>query len=350
MPNTLSTITVQNVIDAVRTQNALRKLLGVGGFANEPGLSIANNVLQYLLAKPFAWKFNRKDMPFFVTQPFIQNYFFAGACAFTLSSVVSNGTAANVGGGGVGIDLASNNAITQSGSVVTVNCLQPHNYVVGQTVFLNNVVDGTTGNPVTALNAVLTIDTNALLSTWTNGFTITAKTPTSFQFSLVTAISPCGAPGINDFGWLEAVSLTDISNTSVPQPTGPIKAVDRITPTSKVGETAKVCVQQNLGTGVLVLRVDPCADTYSMAVNCAYQMAAPRIITPNSTWAPWPDNLSFAIYSGFKAYAFDNSDKPESTKMKWMQKLENDRQAAAEYEDSEESEMGFAPSMGIMRG
>jgi hypothetical protein len=350
MPNNLCTITVQNVIDAVRTQNALRKLLGVGGIANEPGLSIANNVLQFLFAKPYAWKFNRKFMPFFVTQPFIQDYYFAGACAFTLSSVVSNGTAATVGGGGVGIDLASSSAITQSGQVVTVNCLQPHNYVAGQTVYFNNVVDGS-GALIAAVNAVLTVDTNALLSNWTNGFTITAlPTRTSFQFSLATAINACGAPGINDFGWLESAGLTDISNTSVPQPTGPIRAVDRITSTSKVGETAKVCMLQDLGTGVLVFRVDPAADPYSMAVNLAYQMRAPRLKAPSTTWAPWPDNLSFAIYSGVKAYAYDNSDKPESTKMKWMQKFEIDAQKAAAYEDSEESEMGFAPTMGIMRG
>jgi hypothetical protein len=346
----ISTITVQNVIDFCRSQVSLRSLLGIGGITNEPGMTYANLVLQDLLAKPFAWKFNRKFLPFFVTQPYIQDYNFAGACAFSLSPVLSNGATATVGGGGVGIDLASNSAITQAGSVVTVNCLQRHNYVAGQTVYFNNVVDQN-GAAVTALNAALTVDTNALSSTWSNPFIITATpTGTSFQVSLSTPIAACGAPGIFDFGWLESASLTDVANTAVPQPTGPIKAVDLITPTSLVGETAKVCAYQDLGTGIMVFRVDPCAPTYSMAVNCVYQIRAPRLISPRSTWAPWPDNLAFALYSGVKAFAFDNSDRSDTDKLKASRQYEADKQKAASFEDSEESEQGFAPSMGIMRG
>lgn len=350
MLNNLSTITVRNVIDFSRSQIALRNLLGIGGNSSEPGLTYANNILRYLLAKPFSYKFNRKFLPFFVTQPYIQDYSFAGACAFVLSPVLSNGTTATVGGGGVGIDLASNSAITQAGSTVTVKCLQPHNYTVGQTVYFNNVVDQS-GNLVAAVNGVLTVNTNALQSTWTNGFVITAiPSTTTFQFSLVTAITACGAPGISDFGWLEAAALTDISNTAVPQPTGPIRAVDRITPSSLVGETSKVCAYQDLGTGVMVFRVEPCAPTYSMAVNCTYQGRSPRLTSLNATFAPWPDHLAFALYSGMKAHAFDNSDKSDNDKMKALKQFENDRLVAAEYEDAEESEQGFAPTMGIMRG
>lgn len=346
--STLSTITVQSIINYVRTHIALKSLLGVGGFSNEPGMSIANDVLQYLLSKPFSWKFNRKDLPFFVTQPFIQDYFFAGAGAFTLSPLVTTGPA-NVGGGGVGVDLAGNSAITQSGSTVTVNCLQRHNFTAGQQVYFNNVVDQN-GNLVAALNAILTIDTNAVTAIWSGGFVITAVTATTFQFTLITAITPCGAPGIFDFGWLEAAALTDFSNTAVPQPTGPIEATDRITPTSLVGEPAKVAAYRDLGTGVMVFRVDPCATSYNMAVNLTYQARARVLSTPTDKWAPWPDNLAFVLRSGFKAYAYDLSDRSESEKMRQMQKFLMDVQSAKEYEDSEESNLGFAPRTGLMRG
>jgi hypothetical protein len=346
---TLSTINVQSVINYARTHIALKSLLGVGGFANEPGMSIANDVLQFLLAKPFSWKFNRKDLPFFVTQPFVQDYFFAGTAAFTISPLVTTGTA-NVGGGGVGVDLASNNGITQSGSTVTVNCLQRHNYVVGQTVFFNNVVDQS-GAAVTLLNAVLTVDTNAVTATWANGFVITAvPSGTSFQFTLVTPITTCGAPGILDFGWLEAAALTDFSNTAVPQPTGPIEAADRITQTSRVGEPDKVAAHRDLGTGVMVFRMDPCATSYNMAVNLTYQARARVLVKPTDLWTPWPDNLGYVLRSGVKAYAYDMSDRSEAEKLRQMQKFIMDVQSAKEYEDSEESNLGFAPRRGIMQG
>jgi hypothetical protein len=346
--STLSTITVQSIINYTRVHVALKNLLGVGGFSNEPGMSIANDVLQFLLAKPFSWKFNRKDLPFFVTQPFTQDYFFAGAGAFTLSPLVTTGTA-NVGGGGVGVDLALNNGITQSGSTVTVNCLQRHNFTAGQTVYFNNVVDQS-GALVSALNAVLTVDTNAVTAIWSGGFTITAVTATTFQFTLAAPISTCGAPGINDFGWLEAAALTDFSNTAVPQPTGPIEAADRITPTSLVGEPAKVAAYKDLGTGVMVFRVDPAAGTYNMAVNLTYQARARVLVNPQDKWSPWPDNLAYVLRSGFKAYAYDLSDRSESEKMRQMQKFMMDAQSAKEYEDSEESNLGFAPRTPLMRG
>lgn len=346
---TLSTITVQNVLDYCRAHIALKQLLGIGGVSNEPGMSIANDVLQFLLAKPFAWKFNRKIAPFFVTQPFIQDYYFAGACAFILNPVVASGGVSSIGGGGVGIDLAAKPAITQSGTTVTVNCLQRHNFTVGQTAYLNNVVDQS-GNLVAALNATLTIDTNALTATWSNGFVITAVTGTSFQFTAPGGQPNCGAQGITDFGWLESAALTDYNNTAVPQPTGPIEAVERITPTNMTGEPKRVAVLQDLGTGVLVFRVDPCAPSYSMAVTCAYQGRAPRLRTPSDLWAPWPDNLSFVLRAGAKAYAYDLADKPMAEKVRKMQEFYAAAQSAKEFSDAEDDNLGFAPSVGIMRG
>lgn len=54
-----STITVKNLIDYASTHTKLAPIIGVGGVQLEPGMSIANNVLQKLLGKPFNWKFNR---------------------------------------------------------------------------------------------------------------------------------------------------------------------------------------------------------------------------------------------------------------------------------------------------
>src|SRR4051812_13064567 len=118
-----STITGQNVIDYARANTKLIPLVNVGGLnANEPGLSFINEVMQEILAAPFNWKFNRKEMTMLVLQQFKQDYLFAGANAFVVSGSGSNG-------GGAAIDLATANAITQVGAVTTVNTLEPHPFI-----------------------------------------------------------------------------------------------------------------------------------------------------------------------------------------------------------------------------
>src|SRR6266581_4193574 len=93
MSNT--TISLQSVSDLARTHAELVQLAGVGGFANEPALSLCNDVITEMFAQPSAWKFNRKEMPIFFTAIYRQDYQFGGAAAFTLED------------GGAGIALAT---------------------------------------------------------------------------------------------------------------------------------------------------------------------------------------------------------------------------------------------------
>jgi hypothetical protein len=350
MPTNLSTITCQNILDYARAFTFLKPLLNIGGISNEPGMSICNDTLAMCLAKPFAFKFNRKEAPFFVTQGFIQNYLFAGACAFTLNPVVQSGGQSSLGGGGVGIDLASNGAVTQSGFVTTVQCLQPHNFTLGQTIYMNGVTD-VNGNLVPGYNSVFTQNTVALSSTWSNGWVLTAfPTPTSFQFvSNVSGLAAGGSPGITDFGWLTDVSITDINNSGVPQPTGPIRAVDRIVPQYRCDETKELAVMGDLGNGVLQLRVGPNSDVYNMSVTFGYQMRAPLLKTPSSNWAPWPDRLAYVLRAGVTAFAYQLSEKSFAEKQGKMNFFAAMIQTALGYSDAEDQNLGFAPTIPIMR-
>ncbi len=56
-----NTVTIQKVLDWSRTFVRSLPLDGVGGFTNEPALSIANNVQQTLMGPPFKWQWNRDD-------------------------------------------------------------------------------------------------------------------------------------------------------------------------------------------------------------------------------------------------------------------------------------------------
>src|ERR1700730_5551465 len=107
-----STITLQSVVNFCSTHSDLLPLSGVGGYANEPALSLCNDTLSELITDPNDWFFNRVEMAPFYTAANKQDYLFAGASAFTLAS----GAAASTGWG---IGLASTPAISVSGGVVT---------------------------------------------------------------------------------------------------------------------------------------------------------------------------------------------------------------------------------------
>lgn len=169
------TTTPQKLIDFASLHTSLQTYFGVGGVNNEPGLTICNNVIQMLLVKPLAWKFNRKslfgpergDGNFLVTQYGLQDYQFAGAVAFVLNTGVS-GSAQT---GGVGIDLAASpagggfSAVKVSGGIVTVQTLDPHPFQVGSVALMS-------GNTDSTFNSTYTFDPVAHTSAWTGGFTI----------------------------------------------------------------------------------------------------------------------------------------------------------------------------------
>lgn len=54
-----STLELQNTIDYARIYLRMMLLVAVGGLANEPAVTIGNSVMQYLLAPPLAWPWNR---------------------------------------------------------------------------------------------------------------------------------------------------------------------------------------------------------------------------------------------------------------------------------------------------
>jgi hypothetical protein len=72
MPN--STISLQNVIDDASTFADIAPVTSVGGFSDQPALRIANRVMTTMLAQTFNWKFNRFQVPPFVTISWQQDY------------------------------------------------------------------------------------------------------------------------------------------------------------------------------------------------------------------------------------------------------------------------------------
>lgn len=63
-----STRTLQDVARWAGTFTRLQPIVGVGGYQQEPALTIANNVIQEMITAPFNWPFNSVDSNPFLTE------------------------------------------------------------------------------------------------------------------------------------------------------------------------------------------------------------------------------------------------------------------------------------------
>src|SRR6185312_4556893 len=290
-----STLTLQSTVNVAQTHLELLPIANVGGFTNEPALSLCREVIQVILAQPLDWKFNRAEMGMFVTAPNKQDYLFAGATFFFLGGNSQ----------GVGIDLSSNSALTISGTTVTIKTLEVYNGSVGDVGYILGT--GSTYDSVFSSNGA------------TGGFSGNTYTVTNISGKTITATltgtasGTSGAPGITDFGWLAAGTIVNINTNTPILPTRHIEAVRDIQPLSLAGVPEKVCMVTDLGTGVLKIRFSPVPGTTAWGVNLVYQKKAPLPADLNATWSPIPDELSYVVRQGFLArgYRYINSPRAD---------------------------------------
>lgn len=346
-----STITLQTVSNFCSTHADLLPLTGVGGYTNEPFLTIANDALSEIINDVQDWKWNRNELFDVVStfQPLItslnkQDYLFAGASAFTITVSGSN---TNVQSSGAAIDLASNNAITVTAGVVTVNTLEPHRFAVGNVVNLTGL-KFTTG---TASKYNTAFSDNGQQNTWATGYTITAVTSTSFSFAAVTGQNNGdvgGAPGISDFGWLTDCQMMELNNNSSPPNWRQMKAVRNLPKWWRITDPEQVAMVQDLGTGVLRFRFHQTPASVVWAVNFVYQKAAPLLTSLTSTWAPIPDTFGFLIRQAalYRAYRYLNPNS-KATQDEYS-KFEKDLQKAKGSDDAEESNVYLQTEEGIV--
>lgn len=323
-----STITIQNIVNLASQHLELIPLVGVGNIVNEPALSLANDVMQNLLASPLDFKWNRAEMNLFVTAPNRQDYLFAGAVLFSLNS-----------GQSAGLDLATNNALTISGATVTIKTLEQYNGAVGDVCYIRGTgsnYDSTfTQNGVTSA-----FGGNTYAITVISGLTITATLTGS-----ASGIS--GAAGIKDFGWLAAGTLVTLNTNTPILPTRLLNAARDLQPSSRVSTPTEVAVVTDLGTGVLKIRFRPVPGFGQMwGCNLVYQKKAPLKTALSNTWTPVPDELSYVVRQGFFAagYRYANSPRADIEEQKFAAAI----QRALGGDTRETSDIGLVPESGLM--
>ena len=319
MSNT--TITLQSVVNFASTHGDLLPLAGVGGYTDEPALSLCNDTISDLTAQPNDWKFNRVEMPRLFSCPNKQDQLFAGACIFTLGYA----TVGSVGAWqsqGWGIDLASNSAITVSNGVVTVNTLENHRIPVGAQVYMDGVYF-TTG---TASAYQSTFTDNGSSSGWTVFWTVTAIGLKSISFAASAGQNNSdigGAPGITNYGYLTSASLQELNNTSSPPNIQPCTVYRELPYISHVSNPSSIAVMQDLGTGVLRIRWAKVPGSTVWVALPVYQAKAPLKVALTDNWAPFPDNFSAVYRQGllYRMYRYLNDPKADNEYKKLQEEI-----------------------------
>jgi hypothetical protein len=342
-----STLTLQNVLNLAATHAELIPLTNVGGYSQEPGLSICNDAVSEIINSDQDWKFNSVELGS-VSQPLItmmnkQDYLFAGASAFVLAN--GAGGSSTVPSSGVSIDLAGNSAITVVSGIVTVNTLETHRFAVGNTVYMTGNT-ATTGTPA---NYNSTFSDNGNQAVWSGGWVIIGITAKSFTFTAVSGQNNgdvAGAPGITNFGWLTGATMMELNNTSSPPNVRHLKARRTLPRWSRVANPEEVSVIQDLGTGVLKVRFSYVPGSVIWCVDLVYQAAAPIYVALTATWSPIPDSYGSVIRQAvmYRMYRYINSPKTDSE----FQKLQAEIQRSRGRDNAEESDVYLEPEESLL--
>lgn len=341
-----STIKLATTINYALTHTDLLPLTGVGGLSDEPGLSICIEAASDIVSDENDWKFNSVELcsPLGLTQgtglPLVvyqskQDYLFAGASAFTMN-ITPSGTGSGTNSSGASIGLASANAVTVTAGVVTVNTLEPHRFAIGNTVFLFGLV-AQTGNAANASKYNATFTDNGNKTTWAGGVVLTAVTPTSFSFAALAGQNNAdvlGAPGINDFNWLSAATMLELNNQSSPMNVRHLKALRNLPAWSKCADPEQVAVMQDLGTGVLLVRMMYVPAAVTWLVNLIYQKKPIVYTSLNQFWGI-PDQYASMFNQAvmYRAYRYIRSPQADS-EYKKLQQLILEAQGSDQAEES----------------
>ena len=290
------TVTLQSTVDLCRTHVDLMPLASVGGFSQEPALSLANDTLQELCAQPYDWKFNSKEYGLLTTHPARQEYLYAGAVAFV------------IGVGSASIGLADGAAITMNGNEVTVKCLQPHGFTAGQTVYM-------TGNKVVGDDIYNSTRVDSANGGWTGGWVLTdTSDPKVFKFNHVLSNqAPSGALGITDLAWLESAVMYDTAATDANPFYRELEVVKSQKRTNSAGLPRKInMVSQS--AGILTLRLSHIPSGVVWGITIRGQKKPPLKTDLTQTWSPFPDEFGFVYRQMFLARCYRFLNKPQADK------------------------------------
>lgn len=338
MATSNSTIPIQKTVNFCSTHADLLPLAGVGGYTDEPALTLANDAMSDIFSDPNDWKFNRVEMAPIFTQQNRIDILFAGASIFSLGTSLSGSQSA-------AIDLSSNSAVTVTSGTVTINTLEAHRFQVGDVIYTTGIVM-TTG---TAANYNSTFTDNGSISQWNTSWTLTAIGTKSVSFAKTTGQNNNdvgGALGITNFGYGTSASFQEVNNSSSPPNIQPATIYRELAYISRVANPDKVSVLSDLGTGVLKIRHSWVPGSTMWQTNIVYQAKPPLKVALTDTWAPIPDNYQSLFNQAllYRMYRYLNSPNADNE----YKKLQAEIAKVQSGDDAEETDVYMQPETPIM--
>jgi hypothetical protein len=149
---------------------------------------------------------------------------------------------------------------------------------------------------------------------------------------------------INIFGGLVTTSTTFSPN---PPKILYVSANTPIIISNGILETIGSPTGQSFGT-TLVFRFWPVPSTQIWQAYIFYQLKAPVKTSLQNTWAPWPDNLAYALRSAVLYAAFNWYEDPRAPTQ--YAKAQADILKALDIKDQEARSESYFPDVSIMRG
>ena len=352
LPNQSSTISLQECIDDASTLGDVAPALATGGMSFSPALSIANDVMQFLInggpgAQPYNWKWNRINCPPFMTISLQQDYFIPGLWNLgwieNAWAVYINQT--SVPKQKVYLEAHKDLEVTyyQTGYPGKICWLPNRNMMtgtwgappIGPTVNIpvgqvDNLGPNQSGQQNPGPNVIYT-NPATTLATPVNA--CTAITDPNGNLWCLTTFGTCGA-------------------TQPAWPTSPVFPSYRNQTTVATTVIDGSCVWTAINPDGQGFRLSPIPPQTGVAwqVQVVGQARAPRFFSPNQYLNPLPDDFEWAFKQGFFAECYRrNPDtkiraKYAQERQLWLEALDK----AVRQADRELDDYGFYPTQMVI--
>jgi hypothetical protein len=323
-----STITLQSIVNYARSYPDTQLAVGASGYALEPSITIANDVMQKFLATGMDWKFNRAYIPPFLTVELQQDY-------------VTNVT---------------NCSWLEFGSRLDIN-----NTAQPKPFFSLETVRDTpwSSYQANAFQVSWIPNSLAVMGTWQANTSYPcgygqAQTPTSPIQQFIDANGnilfinsaslnlSVNSPGVGASNFVAPGSPYGISGN-----TQPVLPANSAAGTTVVDGTVTWTVASPNAVAIHLGTVPPTSGL-TWLLYIAYQMKPPILTVLNTTLAPIPDEYVYLFRQGFLAYAYDHAGSPKAQNA--YIKFEENLMDALKSADREFESNGFYPGTSITGG
>lgn len=334
LSTTNNSIPLQKIANFMRTYPELTPILGVGGYSQEPILTLANDVIQKIFAQGMNWKFNRAYVPPFLTVALQQDYltqvtnlgWMESCYRVDINNNVNNGNRAAkpVYPVEVGRDLIP---VAGAGTPVGISWLPNSLARLGtwQPLTAYGCGYGQAQTPNTPIQQFMDVNGNLL-----------------YIDSTVLGIDDT-SPGYNGTPiTLPANSPYGTSGSTQPE-------LDPLSPAGTTVQDGSVIWTVADPNGFAMrLSPLPAQSAICWLIHPVIQNVPPVFNTLQDVIAPLPNDMSYLFRDGLRALLYDHAGSPKA--LASYQKWEETLMTALRASDREADEAIFYPSNGLMSG